>query len=121
MAKAEKSKSALVREYLEQNPNAQTKEICQAFEGQDVSYQLIAKVASDWRKTHGVTKKRRGRAKKAVAAKRSPASTKGAKAVDLTSIDEGVRFVEQCGGVNQAREVLEVISRISSIESKGRK
>ncbi|RMF37734.1 MAG: hypothetical protein D6753_17080 [Planctomycetota bacterium] len=125
MAKAEKSKSQLIREYLEKHPDSKTKEIHEAFKSQGVSYQLVAKVASDWRKEQGLTKKKRrrpGRPRKtAGTAAKATTTSKSSQAVDLGSLDEGVRFVEQCGGVNQAKQVLEVISRISSIESGKKK
>lgn len=95
------SKSDRIRDYLRQNPGAKPKEITEALSQYTISYQLIVKVSNEWRQ------------KQKTARHQSPVSSiTGGTSLDVSVMDQGIRFAEACGGLEKAREILDVIERI---------
>ena len=108
MAKRKKtrdgSKSAAVRDYIAAHPNAKPKEIYEALTKQGVKLSLALVNAVKYKTAK--SKKRPGRPKRKPAA----ASTSTVSAAELI---EAKKLADSLGGIEKAREALELLDKLS--------
>lgn len=134
-----KSKSRRIREYLEDHPEARNRDIASALEQFGVRPADVANVKAQ-QKNKGASKPTvelataaptQARGKKA--AKKSPRKTAGPKAstgrqasiamappastpntadINLNEVDAAIRYIEQAGGIERAKQIIELVERI---------
>ena len=104
------TKSQLIRDYVSRNPTATTKEITDALSEYGVSYHLTAKVAA------AVRTKNNTQESKSISASNALRDI-----TDIQLLEHGIKFLEMCGSIDKAMEIIAVISRIwSSKETMSR-
>lgn len=96
------TKTQRIRDFLQDHPDAKAKEVASGLSEHSISLQLIGKVISTF-------KAERINAEKT----KSISSVYSSDKINVELIDLGVNFVEACGSVQKAQEILAVISRIS--------
>lgn len=117
------SKSHRIRNYLTEFPEATNQQVLNALEGFLVKYGDVANVRQNMkRKGAGASSGKRGRPPKSKspavtrdsAPPAGPTKTKGSSAdiVDFALIDSGLQFINRCGDIDRAIQVLEAIRRI---------
>lgn len=108
------SKSARVREYLKEHPNARNKEVAKILSQYGVRPADVANVKAILKKKAELNP---------VAQTEPPSSAPSSNAasamidasVQLDLLENGIEFVRKAGGVNEALHVLGVIRRIRSL------
>lgn len=98
------NKSKAIREYKEKHGDAGPKAVAEglAAEGIKVTPQFVSTVLSNAKRKSG--KKRRGRPR----GRRAGAATNGS----LTQLLQAKKLAEQMGGINAARQALDVLARL---------
>ena len=112
------SKSARVREFLEQHPEARNKDVAEALSGYGVRAADVANVKANLRKkAEKAGKASKPKASKQEAPKKEPAAADPVidASIQLDLLEAGVEFVRRAGGLNEALHVLGVIRRIRSL------
>lgn len=115
------SKSARVREYLSEHPEARNRDVAEALSQYGVKAADVANVKANLRKKEAKAGKSSKPAKSSSAA--SPSSGKSEAdavamidaSIQLDLLEAGVEFVRKAGGVNEAQHVIGVIRRIRSL------
>lgn len=99
------NKSAAVRNYLEQNPNAGPKEVSEALAKEKIS--ITPAYVSNIKNKNSKKRAKRGRPRRAVAA--STGSSNGALSVKLA---DAIQLVEKVGGLDKAKETLDAVKAL---------
>jgi hypothetical protein len=94
------TKSDRIRDYLRKNPLSRPKDIAEGLKEHEISYQLISKIAGEVRAAATPEKK-------AIQMTNLPNNS-----INVSLIDRGIGFVDACGGIDKAQEVLYLIKTI---------
>ena len=104
-AKSEVNKSQAIRDYITANPKAKPKDVVTALSEQGVT------VTPAFVSTLRSNDKRKGR--KGPGRRGRPAgSTKSASSVGIDSLVQAKKLIDKMGGINQARQALDALSKI---------
>ena len=116
------SKSARVREFLEQHPEARNRDIAEALSSFGVTAADVANVKTQLKrkqKKAGRMVKPNAKTKPAAEASSTPASAPASPQLDATIqidlLEAGVDFIRKAGGINEAQHVLGMIRRIQQL------
>ncbi len=111
MARKSKSgvnKSQAIRDYITANPKSKPKEIVEALtaQGVEVSPAFVSTLKSNDKRKGGKGPGRRGR----------PAGSKsGGSVLGVESLVQAKSFADKVGGIENAREILSALSKLSKI------
>lgn len=129
---SEKSKSQRVREYLAEHPDARNRDAVEALSSHGVTAADVSNVKMQIRKKAEKQKSAKARVQSTAAprsasehAPRRPAapapassatkSTPPASEVAMGEIEAGLTFVEKVGGIERARQIVDLIARIREV------
>ena len=120
-AKRDGSKSAAVRSYLQDHPNAKPGEVVKALKanGVHVSYNLASKVKGNALATSGGEQSNRPRAS-ANGSSNVRANGTGKSAGEgeqANGFFAAIEFIKKAGGIDNAKQILEQISIIKSLSN----
>ena len=112
------SKSARVRQYLEEHPEARNKDVAEALAPHGVRPADVANAKAQMkRKAAKEAPAKAAATPKSVASK--PAETAAEPTIDATIqldlLEAGMEFIRKAGGVNEAQHVLNIVRRIRSL------
>jgi hypothetical protein len=110
MAKRKVNKSAKVREYLSDHPNAGPTETARALQEYGVTAALVSNIRS--RKKPGRRKKRGKRVGRPRGASRNGAMRR--KSAQVNAVVEAAKLIRLCGGVDEAKSALATAGQIAS-------
>jgi len=105
MAKKKVNKTRLIKDALSAAPEATPKEIAATLK----KYGVTATYVSNIKSTMNAKPKKRGRPKG------SPNKSVDRPAATTDTLDAAIKFVEQCGGLKDAKAAIEKIERIKGL------
>lgn len=112
------SKSARVREFLEQHPGARNRDVAEALSSHGVTAADVANVKTQLKRKQekaGRMVKPKANAKPAAEAPSTPASPQLDATIQIDLLEAGVEFIRKAGGINEAQHVLGMIRRIQQL------
>lgn len=131
---SEKSKSQRVREFLTQHPEARNRDVVEALSSYGITANDVSNVKTQMRKKAEKQKSAKARGQGASAPRATPAHTTGERApasapaaaksaatapavseVAMGEIEAGLSFIESAGGIERARQIIDLIARIREV------
>jgi len=108
MAKKKRSKTAIIKEALEKNPDATTAQIAEGLSKQGINAQYVSTVKSKMKAEATPLMVTRGK-KRAV--KRTPKES--SELVSVTDLVKVKKLVDELGGEEKVKEILDVVSKLT--------
>ena len=112
------SKSARVRQYLEDHPEARNKDIAEALAPHGVRPADVANTKAQMKRKAAKNSPPKPAAAAASVAPKSPESSSEPTidaTIQLDLLEAGMEFIRKAGGVNEAQHVLNIVRRIRSL------